>query len=259
MPGSTSGGRPRAGADREPVSDPIAPRREWYLPVAAHLGEAYLRYGFTRGTAQEVDFLWEELGLQAGMRVLDVGCGPGRHAVELGLRGLRVVGVDLSPDFVALARRRAREAGAAISFFEIDARDLPFEEEFDAAVSICEGAFGLGLDDLQILKAMVHSLKRGGRLAAGAANVFHVLRHVPSAELDPVTMLMRETATVTGADGSEREFVMWNSCYTPREMEWIANGAGLDPEAVWGVSPGDYRRVRPSFDHPELLLVARRP
>ncbi|HMC08323.1 MAG TPA: hypothetical protein VKL22_03260, partial [Actinomycetota bacterium] len=64
---------------------------------------------------------------------------------------------------------------------------------------------------------------------------------------------------VIGAGGATAGFEIWNSCYTPRELEWIANGAGLDPEAVFGVAPGAYGREAPTFDHPELLLIARKP
>jgi len=55
----------------------------WFEPIADHLGAAYLRYSFTKGTRQEVDAVVGWLGLRPGMRVLDVGCGPGRHAHEL--------------------------------------------------------------------------------------------------------------------------------------------------------------------------------
>ena len=66
----------------------------WFEPIADHLGAAYLRYAFTKGTAQEVAFLVDELGLEPGSRVLDVGCGPGRHAVTLAARGISVVGIE---------------------------------------------------------------------------------------------------------------------------------------------------------------------
>ena len=64
--------------------------RHWFEDVADHLGPAYLRYSFTMGTEQEVDFLVRTLGLEPGMRVLDVGCGPGRHAIALAKRGIGV-------------------------------------------------------------------------------------------------------------------------------------------------------------------------
>ena len=63
----------------------------WFEPVADHLGSAYLRYSFTKGTAQEVAFLTDVLGLTPGTRVLDVGCGPGRHARAFAEAGCDVV------------------------------------------------------------------------------------------------------------------------------------------------------------------------
>ena len=236
------------------------PPRHWYLPVAEHLGEAYFRYSFTQGTEQEVDFLYNALCLTEGCRLLDVGAGPGRHAIELAARGVRVVALDSSPKFMNLGRRLAEEAAVVgVSFFEMDAFDLPFEDEFDAAMSICEGAFGLGLEDLRILRGMTRALKPGGHIAVTSANVYHLLAGSHSGTFDPVSALFKQIQEVIGEDGSVKSFEMWNSCYTPRELEWIANGAGLDPQFVSGVAPGQFRGQRPTFAHPELLLLARKP
>lgn len=253
-----------------------SPPDDWYVALARHLGEAYLRYDFTSGTAQEAGFIAETLAAEPGERLLDVGCGPGRHAIEFARRGLMVTGVDISPEFIALAHRGATEAEVTPSFFEMDATELPFDAEFDLAICLNEGAFGLGLPDLKILRAIRKSLKHGGRLALGAANLFYVLKHggvlgppseplpvgaLPAeGEFDPVKMLYRARVDAVEGSGAEpASFEMWNSCYTPRELEWIANGAGLDPEAVFGITPGAYGRDRPTMDHPELLLIARRP
>ncbi|MEX0789654.1 MAG: class I SAM-dependent methyltransferase, partial [Actinomycetota bacterium] len=229
--------------------------------VADHLGSAYLGFEFTQGTEQEVDFLYNALSLKPGARLLDVGTGPGRHAVEFARRGVQVVGIDISSKFLAIARERASDAGVSVSFFEMDALALPFEDEFDVTISICEGAFGLGLDDLKILRGMTAVLKPGGHAAVAAPNTFYVLSQLEDpSEFDPVTSLFARTMKdVPGEDGDTRDLAMWSSCYTPRELEWIANGAGLDPEIVNGIAPGAFGADIPTSAHPELLLLARKP
>src|SRR3954470_8636255 len=117
------------------------PDGPWFNEVAEFLGTAYLRNAFTKGTEQEVDFLVGQLGLEPGARVLDVGCGPGRHALALARRGIEVVGVDISEPFVVLARDAAVPGS---QFVRGDARCLPLApSSFDAAISLCQGGFGL--------------------------------------------------------------------------------------------------------------------
>ncbi|MEJ7585449.1 MAG: class I SAM-dependent methyltransferase [Acidimicrobiales bacterium] len=160
-----SGHGTRTGASHDPRTKPDPPGH-WFEPVAEHLGAAYLRYSFTKGTEQEVVFLVEQLGLEPGMRVLDVGCGPGRHAHRLGRLGLEVHGVDIAHRFIDLARVGAPPG---VTFERIDARHLPFDEEFDAVISLCQGAFGLaggpggsGLDpDRTIVEGMYRALRPG--------------------------------------------------------------------------------------------------
>ncbi len=81
--------------------------QHWFEPIAEHLGSAYLRYSFTKGTVQEVDFVVETLSLKPGDRVLDVGCGPGRHSHEFARRGIVVHGIDISRRFVDIATETA--------------------------------------------------------------------------------------------------------------------------------------------------------
>src|SRR5688500_8239129 len=142
-------------------------RGAWFNDIADFLGPAYLRYSFTKGTKQEVDVLVEALGLQPGKsRVLDVGCGPGRHAHELARRGIEAHGVDISQRFIDVARDKAPHASAAngiarATFDRLDARALAFDSEFDAAISLCQGAFGLlgGERDVEVLAGMARAVK----------------------------------------------------------------------------------------------------
>jgi SAM-dependent methyltransferase len=90
--------------------------------------------------------------------VLDVGCGPGRHVEALHLRGVEVLGVDLSPTAVALARRR----GARVlqrSIFE----SLPHTGDWGSAL-LLDGSIGIGGDPAALLARLAELLHGRGRV-----------------------------------------------------------------------------------------------
>lgn len=66
------------------------------------------------------------LGLEPGMRVLDVPCGHGRIANRLAVRGARVVGVDSNPRFLERARSDAAALSVDVDYRHADMRDLPW-------------------------------------------------------------------------------------------------------------------------------------
>jgi SAM-dependent methyltransferase len=237
----------------------------WFEAIANHLGESYLRYSFTMGTANEVAFLVDELDLRPGQRVLDVGCGPGRHARALGERGIEVVGVDIAQRFVDLARIDAPDG---VTFDRLDARDLPFDAEFDAVISLCQGAFGLaggaaatGPDpDGAVLDGMARALRPGGRLAVSAFSAYFQVRWLEDSDsFDADAGVNHEMASLRAPDGTETTSDLWTTCFTPRELRLLAGRAGLVVDAVWSVTPGDYSRRPPEIDRPEFLLLATRP
>src|SRR5262249_36327503 len=216
---------------------------------------------FTAGTVQEVDFLVDALELQPGAQVLDAGCGPGRHALELGRRGIRVVGVDASPDFVALARGAAGDL--PVEFVEADIRTLAYDGEFDAVICLCQGGFGLlggGDGELDAFGRLAAALRPGGRLAVSAFSSYFVVRHLePGETFDADLALNHETTVIRDPSGQERSFDLWTTCFTPRELRLIARQAGLNVDGVYGVHPGKYARTPPAVDVPEHLLIARLP
>ena len=82
----------------------------WFEELADHMGEAYLRYSFTKGTEQEVGFLVEALGLEPGMRVLDVGCGNGDLLDQVRRAGGVGSGITLARSQVDFCRQRGLDA-----------------------------------------------------------------------------------------------------------------------------------------------------
>ena len=235
----------------------------WFEAVAEHAGPAYLRYSFTKGTAQEVDFLVDVLGLEPGMRVLDVGCGPGRHSNELARRGVAVHGVDISQRFVDIAQAAASVANGSTgaTFERIDARALPFDAEFDAAISLCQGAFGLlgGDDDGRVLAGMARAVKPGGVIAVSAFNAYFQVRFLEDSTFDAERGVNHERTTVKDPDGNDADFDLWTTCFTPRELRLLVQDAGFELRHLWSVGPGAYRRDAPTIDSYEYLVVAARP
>jgi len=221
------------------------------------LGRAYLRYSFTKGTEQEVAFLVEQLGLQPGMRVLDVGCGPGRHAHALAQRGIRVDGIDITPRFIEIAREGAPEHA---SFAVADARHLRFADEFDVAMSLCQGGFGLvGEDDTRVLEGMARAVKPDGRVVLSAFSSYFALRFLEEQDrFDADRGVNREETELRNEAGETRAFTLETSCFTPRELRLLCERCGLAVEHLWSVSPGPYAVRPPDIDHPEFLLVAKR-
>jgi ubiquinone/menaquinone biosynthesis C-methylase UbiE len=244
----------------ESPAPPPHPGKPFFAPLAEHLGEAYLRYDFTKGTRQEVVFLLELMRLKKGARLLDVGCGPGRHAVAFAQAGLAVTGVDISSRFLEIAAKSAREAGVKASFFECDARQMPFDAEFDAVVSICQGGFGLmGGDDSVVLRRMAEATKPEGKVVLTAFNAYYSARYQTDANLDADVGVVHERMVIRSEEGAEKEVDAWTSVFTPRELRLMAIGVGLIPEAVYSVAPGAYARDKPSAETPEFLMVARKP
>lgn len=234
----------------------------WFNRLAEFLGPAYLRNAFTKGTEQEVAFLVDALGLAPGHRVLDVGCGPGRHSLSLARRGIEAVGIDLSPEFVALAREAAGAESLPATFEVLDVRDLAYEAEFDALVCLCQGGFGLlrGEEDVSLLERFRAAVRPGAPIALTAFSAYFAVRHLEEGEeFDAATAVLHERATLRDPHGDEAEFDLWTTVFTPRELALLASAAGLEVEGIHGVMPGAYGAKPPSIDVAEHLLLARRP
>lgn len=258
----------------------------WFEALGDHMGEAYLRYSFTKGTANEVAAIVRTFGLQPGDRLLDVGCGPGRHAIALAEFGLDVVGIDISQRFVEIANVAAANVGppGRAAFRVVDARQLAdvsdLSGQFDAVISLCQGAFGLtggpGTEDQPLIgredgypareldeammAGMAGVLRPGGKLAVSAFSAYFQVRYLEDGDdFDAVNGVNHEHTEVKNPDGEAQPADLWTTCYTPRELRLLARAAGFTDVRVNSVTPGRYELDIPTTESPEFLLRAMKP
>ncbi len=188
-------------------------------------------------TTRDVETISTLIGLEPGMRVLDLACGHGRIANALAERGASVVGLDATPLFLKLAREDAAKRGVGVEYVEGDMRSLPWPpSSFDAVVNWFT-AFGYFSDDENraVLREVARVLKPGGRFLVDHLNRDRVMRNVQPAvvaERDGNLLIDRHTYVVASGfmeterimikDGAQRRFHFSVRTFTPPELrDWL--------------------------------------
>jgi 2-polyprenyl-3-methyl-5-hydroxy-6-metoxy-1,4-benzoquinol methylase len=255
-------------------------KKQWYEQLFENYSKQYENEVFTQGTIGECDFIEQEIGFDKTMRILDIGCGTGRHSIELAKRGYVVTGIDLSEAQLKLARQKAEAAELNIDFRLHDARDIPFEKKFDLAIMLCEGGFPLMETDemnFKILQNAAKTLKQGGTLifttlnglfplynsinefhAEGAKDSNGVATYL-SSHFDLMTFRDHNITTFTDDDGVEHQLECNERYYIPSEISWMLKMLDFETTEIFGATLGAYSRndVLKVTDF-EMLVVAKK-
>ena len=170
--------------------------------------------------------------------VLDVGCGPGRHLRALAARGVRALGVDLSPVAVELAIGGGCRAIVGDIFDE-----LPCARIWRSAL-LLDGNIGIGGSPERLLARIGGLLVEGGEILA---------------ELDAPGTCSERTLARLECDGDSSSWFPW-ARVSASALEPIARAAGFDPVHVWQLSGRWFARLRlPERNrHPPRRLPTRR-
>lgn len=238
------------------------PKTEWADFFDGH-APVYEENRFTKNTVAEVDFLVDSLWLAAGTAVLDVGCGTGRHAIELARRGCCVTGLDVSRGMLDVARRHAARAGVEVTWLESDARDFSLPGRFDAVICLCEGAFGLlGSGDdpigqpVAILRNVAAAMKTGSRCLFTVLNAYAMIRKHPQTSVqdglfDPLALAERSECDVPGA--ADR-YSLRERGFVPTELVLLFRLAGIEITDIWGGTAGNWGRRPIDLDEIEIMV-----
>lgn len=253
--------------------------KKWYEELFENYGQKYDSEGFVGGTIGECDFIEHEINYDKAASIIDIGCGTGRHALELARRGYSVVGIDLSQSLLHKAREKAANKGLNISFLHYDARQLPFSEEFHVAIMLCEGGFPLmETDDMnfEILKRVTRSLKSNGKFIFTTLNGLFPLFHSVEAFLSSGTteegkatyhsnqfdlMTFRDYKIVEVEDDSGNKKVLHSNerYYVPSEITWLLRSLGYSKVEIFGAKLGTFSRENKlATTDFEMLVVANK-
>ncbi|MCL2511395.1 MAG: class I SAM-dependent methyltransferase [Bacteroidales bacterium] len=250
--------------------------KQWYESFFENYAQKYDNENFTHGTIGECDFIEKELAFDKSLKILDVGCGTGRHAIELSKRGYNVTGVDLSESQLKRAREKAEAANLVIDFQCQDARNLPFNGEFDVAIMLCEGGFSLMETDemnFDILKSVTKSLKFQAKLIFTTLNglfpLFHSVNDFYASTVEDGNsmckssgfdlMTFRDSNIVEFEDdsGNKKSLECNERYYVPCEITWLLKSLGYKTIDIFGARLGAFSREHQLTTKDfEMLVIA---
>lgn len=252
--------------------------KQWYEELFENYGVKYDNESFTTGTIGECDFIEKEINFNKSTRILDIGCGTGRHSIELSKRGYAVIGIDLSESQLKQARFKASRQKLEIDFQKQDARSFNFLDKFDLVIMLCEGAFPLmETDDMnfQILQNAANALKPKGKLIfttlSGLFPLFHSVKEFLESEteegnatytnnsFDLMTFRDHNITHVVDDSGNKKELVCNERYYVPSEITWLLKSLDFKTIDIFSAKLGSFSRAdKLTTKDFEMLVIAEK-
>lgn len=188
------------------------------------LQEAYGRMDmptqqWTQGTSQEVEFILSKVNIDQQAAILDLGCGQGRHSIELLKRGYsKTIGIDFSENLIEKAGERAFKEHINGNFITADARKLKLGNKYDVILCLYDviGSFREEKDNISILKTIKQHLKADGRAIISVMNMEltnDIALHKGSLKENPKMLLQLPSSNIMANSGNifNPEYYMINT------------------------------------------------
>ncbi len=252
--------------------------KKWYEELFENYGRKYDQEVFTQGTISECDFIEQELNFDITLKIMDLGCGTGRHSIELTKRGYHVLGVDLSKSQLDRAKEKALAENLDIKFVQADARELSYFAEFDVVIMLCEGGFPLMETDemnFQILKNAATALQENGKLIFTTLNglfpLFHSVKDFLASQTQEGNATYHENSfnlmtfrdeniTIVEDDSGNQKKLQCNErYYVPCEITWLLKTLDFKTVDIFGAKLGAFsRNDKLTTDDFEMLVIAQK-
>ncbi len=252
--------------------------KQWYEELFENYSKTYDSEEFTKGTVGECDFIEKEINYDKTINILDIGCGTGRHSIELSKRGYFVTGIDLSESQLRRAKQKASSESFKIDFKKHDARTLHYSNAFDLIIMLCEGGFPLMETDemnFQILQNAANALKTNGKLIFTTLNglfpLFHSVKDFLAAAtkegnatykdntFDLMTFRDHNTTEFVDDSGNRKSLNCNERYYVPPEITWLLKSLDFKTIDIFGAKIGAFSRNDSlSTEDFEMLVVAEK-
>lgn len=250
--------------------------KQWYEELFENYALKYENESFTQGTIGECNFIEQEINYNKQAKILDLGCGIGRHSRELAKRGYQITGIDLSESQLNRAKELADKEKLNIDFQIQDARTLTFLNEFDLVIMLCEGAFPLMETDemnFQILQNATKAIKENGKLIFTTLNglfpLFHSVKDFLASNsekgnaaynknsFDLMTFRDFNTTTFEDDSGNKKVLKCNERYYVPSEITWLLKSLSYKSIGIYGAKLGAFsRNDKLTTEDFEMLVVA---
>jgi 2-polyprenyl-3-methyl-5-hydroxy-6-metoxy-1,4-benzoquinol methylase len=252
--------------------------KQWYEELFENYAETYDNEVFTKGTIRECDFIEKEINSDKTINILDIGCGTGRHAIELAKRGYSVTGIDLSESQLQRAKQKASAQTLKVVFQKHDARYPHFSNIFDLVIMLCEGGFPLMETDemnFHILQNAANALKPNGKLIFTTLNglfpLSHSVKDFIAAEskaggaiyrnntFDLMTLRDHNLTEIVDDSGNKKSLNCDERYYVPSEITWLLKSLNFKAIDVFGAKLGAFsRNDKLTTEDFEMLVIAEK-
>jgi 2-polyprenyl-3-methyl-5-hydroxy-6-metoxy-1,4-benzoquinol methylase len=252
--------------------------KQWYEELFENYAVTYDNEVFTQGTIEECDFIEKEINYDKTIKILDIGCGTGRHAIELAKRGYSVTGIDLSESQLQLAKQKAAVQALNVVFQKRDARNPHFSNIFDLVIMLCEGGFPLMETDemnFHILQNAANALNPNGKLIFTTLNglfpLFHSVKDFLAAEskaggatyrnntFDLMTLRDHNLTEIVDDSGNKKSLNCDERYYVPSEITWLLKSLNFKAIDIFGAKLGAFsRNDKLTTEDFEMLVIAEK-
>ena len=236
-----------------------------------YFDEVYLKYFLEKQseelTKKQVDFIARFFGNKS--RLLDAGCGIGRHSIKLGEKGFEVLGIDSSPLYVKIARKKIQERNLSNVRCEVaDLRGLHFKNTFNGVISMWS-SFGYFDDKIneKILHSFFTALVSKGKLIIDVENRDYILKYfiretfrekegifiMERRRFHPLTSIVTTHRYIVGKD-IRKDYIRHIRIYSATELINLFERVGFINVKVFG----DYDFSKFSEHSKRIIIIGER-